>query len=412
MTASSPASAWRSVLHPAVVVGALGYFVDIYDLILFSIVRTPSLKSLGLSGQALVDDGLMLLNAQMYGMLLGGVLWGVLGDRHGRLRVLFGSIILYSLANAANGLVHTLGEYAFWRFVAGLGLAGELGGSVTLVSEVLRKEHRGYGTAVVASVGVLGAVAGGVVADGSGWRAAYFVGGGLGLLLLFLRMSVAESELFRRLPPEGARRGHFHALFTDRRRLFKYLCCILIGLPTWYGVGILVTFSPEFAKTLGVAGEVRAPQAVLFAYAGISVGGILSGFASEWIGSRRKVVGLCLAGVAACVALYLSGAARTAPAFYAVIGLMGMFLGYWAIFVTVAAEQFGTNIRATVATTVPNFVRGALPLLVWGFSLARGKWGLVAGAAVVGASAVAIALLALLGLEETHGKDLDYHEPL
>jgi hypothetical protein len=245
-------SVLRQIFAPAVIVGALGYFVDIYDLILFSIVRTASLKDLGFSGDDLVSHGIFLLNLQMVGMLVGGIVFGILGDRLGRVALLFSSILLYSIANIANGFVHSLEAYAAWRFIAGFGLAGELGGGITLVTEVLPKELRGYGTMIVATVGVFGAVIGGLVADLVHWRNAYFIGGGLGLLLLILRMSVAESGMFKNLKKSDTpvSRGNFLALFTNAKRFRKYLCCILIGLPTWFVIGILVTFSPEFAKAL------------------------------------------------------------------------------------------------------------------------------------------------------------------
>ena len=405
-------SKWRQVLQPVVIVGALGYFVDIYDLILFSILRVPSLKALGVVGPDLVSRGILLLNCQMVGMLVGGVVWGMLGDRIGRIQILFGSIFLYSIANIANGFVHGVESYAVWRFVAGFGLAGELGGSITLVSEVLSKELRGYGTTVVASVGVLGAVVGGLVADWVGWRTAYFIGGGLGLSLLALRVSVSESGMFDQLKMSGVSRGNFGSLFTDARRFGKYLRCILIGIPSWFVVGVLVTFSPEFATALQIGGEVRASYAVICVYLGLTAGDLLSGVLSQLMCSRKKVVGGFLALTLAMSAAYL--AARGVPnwAFYTIIFGAGVGIGYWAVFVTIAAEQFGTNIRATVATSVPNFVRGAVVPITLAFDYSKTAIGIVPGAALVGTACLLIAFVALLGLEETHGKDLDYHEIL
>ncbi len=401
------------LLHPVVLVGALGYFVDIYDLVLFSVVRTPSLKALGYSGAELVDHGIHLLNLQMIGMLLGGILWGVLGDRRGRLTILFGSILLYSLANLANGTVHTLGAYAFWRVIAGIGLAGELGGSITLVSEVLSKQARGYGTALVATVGVMGGVVGGLVADKVDWRTAYFIGGGMGLLLLLLRFSIAESGMFRHLHGNAAvKRGQFLSLFTHRERFFRYLRCILLGLPTWYVVGVLATFSPEFGQALGITGgPVKAAYAVLFLYLGLTFGDLLSGLLSQWFRTRKKVVlGFVLATVA-FITVYFCSAGRSAAFFYGVITLIGVGIGYWALFVTIAAEQFGTNIRATVTTTVSNFARAATIPITLSFQYAKNHIGLLPGAIVVGAVTITLTLLALWGMAETHGKDLDYHEP-
>jgi MFS family permease len=411
---SAPArrSIAREVLQPAVIVGALGYFVDIYDLLLFSIVRSASLTDLGCAGDQLVSRGLMLLNFQNVGMLVGGIIFGILGDRFGRVVLLFGSILLYSLANIANGFVHTIDAYAMWRFIAGVGLAGELGGGITLVSEMLSKEARGYGTMIVATVGVLGAVLGGQVAGHVNWRTAYFIGGGLGLALLALRVSVVESGMFQQMQSRGepVSRGNFFALFTSWARVGKYLRCICIGLPTWFVIGILVTFSPEIARALRIQGAITALHAVQFAYLGLALGGFASGFLSQMLGSRKKIVfGFILLTLAALAAYFLAGGQSTAV-FYAIILLLGFGIGYWAVFVTIAAEQFGTNIRATVATTVPNFVRGSVVPITIGFNFCRGRLGVIPGAILVGLACIAIALWALRGLEETHGKDLDYME--
>jgi MFS family permease len=409
-TGSEPA--WREVLKPAVIVGALGYFVDIYDLTLFSILRIPSLTSLGYSGEQLIDFGLLLNNCQMIGMLAGGILFGILGDRKGRVELLFGSILLYSLANIANGFVHSMETYAFWRFVAGIGLAGELGGSITLVSETLSRENRGYGTALVATIGVMGAVVGAKLADLVDWRTSYFIGGGMGLGLLALRMSVAESGMFKHLKKAQAHvaRGHFFFLFTDRKRFLRYLCCILIGIPSWYVVGILAQLAPEFSKALGIEGTIKGNMSILFVYLGITAGDLLSGLLSQWFRSRKKIVlGFLLFSIGA-IACYFSSRGQPAWVFYLVIFFLGLGMGYWAVFVTIGAEQFGTNIRATVATTVPNFVRASLVPTTLAFTCLKQSWGLLPAAIAVGSASVGIALLALLGLEETFGKDLDYHE--
>ncbi len=410
---SSSIPVWRQLAKPAVIVGALGYFVDIYDLILFSIVRTASLKSLGYDGPELVSHGILLLNLQMIGMLIGGLIWGVWGDRKGRVQILFGSILLYSVANLANGLVHSIESYAFWRFIAGVGLAGELGGSITLVSEVLSKELRGYGTTIVATVGVFGAVVGGLVADLVDWRIAYFVGGGLGLALLALRFGVAESGMFIHLKKASvARRGNFFALFTDARRFLKYLRCILIGVPSWFVVGVLVTFSPEFAKALNISGPVKAAYAVLFVYLGLTLGDLMSGLISQRLRSRKKVVFGFLVTTFLLTCGYFLIRGGSPALFYTTVCLLGIGIGYWAIFVTIAAEQFGTNIRATVATSVPNFVRGAVVPITLGFQFFKENLGILPGGFIVGVICIGIALLALWGMEETFGKNLDYEEPV
>jgi len=338
------------------------------------------------------------------------VVWGILGDRIGRIQLLFGSILLYSVANIANGLVGSIESYAVWRFIAGVGLAGELGGSITLVSEVLSKELRGYGTAIVGTIGTMGAVVGGFVADMVDWRTAYFIGGGLGLLLLFLRMSVAESGMFSAAKHSGVKRGSFLSLFTCGKRFRKYLRCILIGVPSWYVIGVLVTFSPELAKALEITGEVKAAYAVIAVYLGLVFGDLASGFISQWIGSRKKVVAGFIALTAVAIAAYLMLHGESPAIFYTIVFVAGFGIGYWAVFVTIAAEQFGTNIRATVATSVPNFVRAAVVPITLGFDFLKGSLGMIPAAGIVGAICLAIALLALMGLEETHGKELDYHE--
>lgn len=395
----------------AVVVAALGYFVDIYDLVLFSIVRVPSLTALGVPQAALVDEGVHLLNLQMIGMLVGGLVWGVIGDKVGRLQILFGSILIYSLATIANGHVTSLEAYGWLRLVAGFGLAGELGAGITLVSELLPAHRRGWGTMIVASVGVSGAVLANAVASQLEWRAAYDVGGGLGLLLLLLRLGVAESSMFAKVRARPGSRGNVLMIFAKGERLGRYLRSVFIGTPTWFMVGVLVTFSPEFAKALAVTGPVVAGNAVMFFYLGLVIGDVASGVLSQVLRSRRKVVLLFLAATAVGVVAYFVVPRGGSPAlFYGVCLALGTAGGYWAIFVTVAAEQFGTNLRATVATTVPNVVRGMVPPITAAFLWARGALGLVPGTLAVGAVCVALALVAAAGLRETFGTDLDWVE--
>ncbi|HTG01055.1 MAG TPA: MFS transporter [Nitrospirota bacterium] len=403
----------RSVFSLPVIVAALGYFVDIYDLVLFSIVRVPSLKSLGLSGQDLIDSGVFLLNMQMAGMLIGGIIWGILGDRKGRLKILFGSIFLYSAANMANGMVSSLQSFAILRFLAGIGLAGELGAGITLVAEILHASVRGYGTMLVASVGVSGAILANIVAGAYSWRNAFIIGGVLGLLLLAARVTVAESGMFRSMDAKkDMRRGAFSALFNDRGRFLRYLNSILIGVPIWFVVGILITFSPEFAKSLGTTGPVSAGNAVMFCYLGLVFGDLTSGLLSQAFKSRKKVVLLFMILTLAAIAVYFHQGSRSPAYFYGVCLGLGFAAGYWAIFVTIAAEQYGTNLRATVATTVPNFVRGMVVPITLLFQLFRRYVGLELGALAVGGICFAAGFIALAFLEETFHKDLDYYEEL
>jgi putative MFS transporter len=394
-----------------VLIGALGYFVDIYDLLLFSIVRTASLRDLGVAPSESLTVGLSLLSWQMWGLLLGGLVWGVLGDKRGRVSVLFGSILLYSTANIANAFVHTLGQYEFWRFVAGVGLAGELGAAITLVSETLPTKYRGYGTAVVAGVGLFGAVLAAYVGKNYSWRTAFIIGGVLGFALLLTRVSMLESGMFGRVRDEGVKRGDLAMLFLSPPRLFRLLRCVLIGLPIWFVVGILVTGAPEFARAFHVTGEVTGASAVQWTYLGLVLGDLGSGVLSQWVGSRRKVVLWFLVLTTGLVVAYLAQSGGTSTQLYALCSAMGFGIGYWAVFVTIAAEQFGTNLRATVTTSVPNFVRGSVPLLTAAFIGLKGQgMSLVGSAMVVGGACLTLALASLWWMEETYGRELDYLE--
>jgi putative MFS transporter len=405
-----------SLLNAAVIVAALGYFVDIYDLLLFGIVRTGSLTSLGLTGDANRDAGEFLISTQMWGMLVGGIFWGVLGDKKGRLSVLFGSILTYSVANIANGMVSSIEAYAFWRFLAGVGLAGELGAGITLVSETLPKEKRGYGTMIVAAVGLTGAIVANLVYKIFGdWRLCYYAGGGLGLLLLFLRVSVVESHMFKHTATTTVSKGNFFALFTDKDRFGTYLRCIFIGIPLWFIIGVLITFAPEFAIKIGVinAQSIVAGDAISWCYGGLVAGDLMSGMLSQILKSRKKVMYIFLVLNFVMVLVYVNLGPISPTVFYMMCALMGLTVGYWVIFVTIAAEQYGTNMRATVATTVPNFVRGSLPLIIIFYKWLRNNVfnnDILQASLVVAVVLTVIALLALWKMKETFGKDLDYTE--
>ncbi len=396
-----------------VVVAALGYFVDIYDLILFSVVRVPSLRELGIAESEMLQIGGRVLDAQMWGMLLGGVFWGVLGDRRGRLSVLFGSILMYSLANIANGFVHDAESYAWLRFVAGIGLAGELGAGVALVSELLPPDRRGVATTLIASVGICGALVAVGVSKIFDWRTAYFIGGGLGLVLLFFRMGTLESATFTRAVAEGVSRGNFFALFTRKARAIKYISLVLVGVPVWFSVGVLIAFCTELGRGMGMTQPPDPAYAVFFMYAGLAVGDLSSGLLSQRLKSRKKALAWFLSATALSFIAYFTVAPLSLPAFYAVCLALGLSTGYWAVFVTMGGELFGTNLRATAATSSPNAVRGMVPVL--GFLVRKvflSVWqgSLVASAATVAVLVAGTAFLALRGLEETFGKSLDYFE--
>jgi len=399
-----------SLLSIPVVVAALGYFVDIYDLLLFSIVRIKSLKSLGLSDEMISDQGMDIIGHQMFGLLIGGIIWGVMGDKKGRLSVLFGSILLYSLANIANGFVQTAEQYSLCRFIAGIGLAGELGAGITLVSELIPKEKRGVATSLVAGIGLTGAVAAYFIAQVFDWRVCYFIGGGLGLSLLFLRVSVFESGMFKHIRHANIAKGNFLMFFTDWKRFRKYFLSILIGLPTWYAIGILVSFSREFAQKMGIEGEVDPGKAIMFAYVAISIGDVVIGLVSQKLRSRKKALYIFYAITTLAIILYFMQEGGTANGMYAVCALLGFGTGFWAIFVTMAAEHFGTNLRATAATTVPNMVRGSLPLIALLYRSLATVQGELAAAATTGGIVMIITLLAAHFTEETFGKDLDFLE--
>jgi len=413
----------------AVVVAALGYFVDIYDLILFSMVRVPSLRGIGVCdglaetacSNAIQDNFLFLLNMQMFGMLLGGILWGVLGDKRGRLSVLFGSIALYSVANLANAGVHSVTGYAIWRLAAGIGLAGELGAGVTLVSELMSRQNRGIGTTLVAALGVSGGLLAGLIGGAfpdlwhPTWRWAYVIGGVLGLVLLVLRIGVVESGMFHATLHKAVSRGNFLRLFSSGRRFARYFAIILVGIPVWYVIAIPVALSKELGAGLGLAPPPNPATALFFCYGACSLGGLASGLLSQLLKSRKRALAIFLAIVVAVLVAYFTVGGTSTAMMYALCAAAGFATGYWAVFVSTAAELFGTNLRATVTTTVPNFVRGSVPLVTLSYEALRGaaahpRLGAVNAAIAVGAIVLGLAFVGLWTLSETFGVDLDFHE--
>lgn len=407
------------ILSLPVIVAALGYFVDIYDLLLFTIVREPSLAALkvDMTSQAMVlAASTKVINWQMWGMLIGGIIWGVMGDRKGRLSVLFGSIILYSIANFLTGYVQDVQQYAIARFIAGVGLAGELGAGITLVSELLPKSKRGIGTSMVAGIGLFGAVAAYFTYKLSGdWRLCYKIGGGLGVMLLILRISVTESGMFKQVQQKAhVVRGNFLMFFQDAKRFRKYILAILIGLPTWFVIGVLVNLSNRFAGEFYEGNKIESGRAIMYAYAAIAIGDILVGLVSQYFKSRKKALYLFYFFAIISGIYFFSGSIKNDTAMYVACAALGFSTGFWAIFVTMGAEQFGTNLRATAATTIPNMVRGSLPLInmmfVNWFQKANG-WPLIKSAIYTGIIVMVITLIAAYFTEETFHKDLNYVEP-
>jgi MFS transporter, putative metabolite:H+ symporter len=400
------------VLSIPVIVAALGYFVDIYDLLLFSIIRVPSLASFGLTAEQITSSGENIIMAQMFGLLIGGIIWGIMGDKRGRLSVLFGSIILYSLANIANGFVQTTDQYAWIRFIAGIGLAGELGAGITLISEITPREKRGIATSLVAGIGLTGAVVAFIMKENFDWRTCYFIGGGLGLALLILRISVFESGMFHEVKKMDVQRGNFLMLFNNADRFKRYLFGILIGLPTWFVIGVLVTFSKEFGERMGITEKIDSGKAIMYAYAAIAIGDVLIGFISQWFKSRKKALYLFYFITAVFMVLFFTTQwGGSADRMYWICAGLGFGTGFWAIFVTMGAEQFGTNLRATAATTIPNMVRGMLTVLILPlFKGLREVTDYVTAGWLTAIIIMFITIIAAIFTKETFGKDLKYTE--
>lgn len=394
-----------------VVVAALGYFVDIYDLIVFNVVKNESLKYLGFSGADLKTYEIYLFNLQMSGMLLGGLLWGIMGDKKGRVSVLFGSIFLYSIANIANAFVTNINQYAIVRFIAGIGLAGELGAGITLVAENMPKEKRGYGTMIIVTFGALGAVVAGLIGKAFSWQTTYIVGGCLGLALLLMRAGAYESGMYQNLlDNQHIKRGNLLSLFKKKNLFLKYISCIAIGLPIWYAIGVLVNLSPRFAEAKGMINQINVADSVMFAYLGLSVGDLGSGLLSQYFKSRKKVVFIYL-GLSLLLTLIYLFNTQVSIAYYKWMCFgIGFATGYWALFVTIASEQFGTNIRSTVTNTVPNFVRGATVPITLSFANLSNTMGVTAAAFWVGLVCLGLAFLATLYIKDSFSKDLNYFE--
>lgn len=402
------------LLSLPVFVAALGYFVDVYDLLLFTIVRQTSVMSIGSTAETIIVDSAHIINWQMSGLLIGGILWGVLGDKKGRLKVLFGSILLYSVANILTSFVQNVDQYAYCRFIGGIGLAGELGAGITLVSEMLPKHKRGIGTSMVAGIGLFGAVfAYFTFKYTNDWRLCYQIGGVLGFFLLILRVKVAESFMFESVKLSKLAKGNFFMFFQNKKRFVKYITAILIGLPTWFVIGVLINYSNKFASSLYGINLIDSGRSIMLAYVGIATGDLLIGYVSQYFKSRKKALLLFYILNIIGMILFFSPFNNNDGRMYLICAFLGFSTGYWAIFNQMAAEQFGTNLRATAATTIPNMVRGALPLINFLFlDILQKKlgWDIVQSGMFTGAIVMVITLVAYFFTEETYHKDLDYME--
>jgi len=402
------------LLSLPIFVAALGYFVDVYDLLLFSIVRHTSVMSLGATAETIIEDSAHIINWQMSGLLIGGILWGVIGDKKGRLKVLFGSIVLYSVANILTSYVQTVDQYAYCRFIGGIGLAGELGAGITLVSEMLPKSKRGIATSMIAGIGLSGAVFAYFTFNYTNdWRLCYQIGGGMGFLLLLLRVKVSESFMFESAKLANINKGNFFMFFTSKKRFKKYSTAILIGLPTWFVIGVLVNYSNKFATGLYGKNLIDSGRSIMFAYVGIAIGDLLVGYVSQYFKSRKKALLIFYILSIIGMVLFFSSYNSNDDRMYAICAFLGFSTGFWAIFNQMAAEQFGTNLRATAATTIPNMVRGALPLINFLFLDILQKmfgWSIVQSGIFTGVVVMSITLTAFIFTEETYHKDLDYLE--
>ncbi|MFZ9302466.1 MAG: MFS transporter, partial [Sediminibacterium sp.] len=389
-------------------------FVDVYDLLLFTIVRQPSVLAVGSTLETIIVDSAHIINWQMSGLLIGGILWGIIGDKKGRLKVLFGSILLYSVANILTSFVQNVDQYAYCRFIGGIGLAGELGAGITLVSEMLPKNKRGIGTSMVAGIGLFGAVfAYFTFQYTKDWRLCYQIGGGLGVFLLILRVKVAESFMFESAKLENIQKGNFMMFLNNGKRFSKYIKAILIGLPTWFVIGVLVNYSNKFATANYGENLIDSGRSIMFAYIGIATGDLVIGYVSQYFKSRKKALLVFYILNTLGMVLFFSALNNSDDRMYAICGFLGFSTGYWAIFNQMAAEQFGTNLRATAATTIPNMVRGALPLINFLFLDILQKslgWTIIQSGILTGAIVMGITLIAFVFTEETYHKDLDYLE--
>lgn len=401
---------YDSPFNIAVLAAGLGFFIDAFDLFLFNVYRVPSLKELGLSGAELTGAGEKLLAIQMAGMMLGGIITGVIADKKGRVTALYGSIILYSLANIANSFVHDINTYAVVRFLAGVGLAGELGSGITLVAESMSVQKRGYGTILVATLGALGAVTAGLAGDLLPWRRAFFGAGIAGFLLLFLRVRSMETSMFIEAKHGMEAKGSFRLLFSSRSRVLKYIACILMGVPIWYSVGLLITLSPEIARLNHIEGLKLSSCFILFQI-GIASGDLLSGILSQLFKSRKKILFSFMAFAILSTVFHFARIGNSQSLTISSF-LMGLGCGYLSVFVTTTAEHFGTNLRVTVTATVTNFMRGAVTLLIPLHQTIERylNVGLIQGLAITGCIVWALAIVSVLVLPDTFGRPLDYTE--
>jgi putative MFS transporter len=391
-------------------VASFGYFVDVYDLWVFAAVRVASLKDLGVPTAEIMPTGILLLNLQMGGMLLGGILFGVLGDRMGRTRVMFFSILTYSLATLANAFVPNVETYAVLRFLSGIGLAGELGLGATLISEILPKEKRGLGVGVLVGFGVMGPMAAGLAAQAFDWKTCYLIGGILGLALLALRVRVAESPIFQEAEKTATRQGDLRLMFESPTRLWRFLGCVALGLPTWLVFGILITFSEEILGSLSLP-ALAAPILLVYCNIAMPIGNFVTIGVSQYFKNRRWVMaGFTLFALVGVMALFLLPRPLSPFEVKIVYMVITFAAGSWVLMAVIAAESFGTNLRATAATAVPNFARASVIPMTLGLQALKPHMPLGDAVMILMGLCFILPLIALWRLKETFGKPLNYFE--
>ncbi len=393
-----------------IIVSALGFFVDLYDIMALAAIGETSLKAIGVAAENIKNDINYLQSMQMLGMLIGGFLWGIIGDKYGRLKVLFGSIILYSFFTFLNAFVTGTGQYAACRFLAGLGLAGELGAGITLVSEQMKKEKRGLGPAIIAGFGVLGAIVAVFIGKYADWRTVYITGGVLGFLLLILRIGVVESGLFTIAKTSKISKGNFLIILRNWNYLKKFLCILLVGIPGWFVNGVMMQFSNYISSSMGMNPLPDKGKVIIYFFIALSLGDVLGGLVSQWLKSRKKSMYIFLSLHLLMLILFFTIGKNSAQLYYIIFAGLGLSVGFVIQLFTLAAEQFGTNIRTLVTSSGLNLVRGwVIPLgalFAWmNDSLHIIEWKV---AAIIAFSVAAVSFWALSQLDETFNNELEF----
>lgn len=400
-----------------ILVASLGYFVDAYDLIIASVVRSSAIVELGLAQVGTPEHtkyAQLFEYVQSAGILLGGIIFGVYSDKKGRKKALYYSIAIYSIANILNGLLSAsvpfVGTvYCILRFICGFALAAELSIGIVMISETMKAKHRGYGTMIVVSFGILGAVLAAVLFEfiGIHWQTLYLIGGIAGVLLLIFRFSVKETNPFLDLENQESERGSWVMIFKNRRLLKILFNAILLGFPIYFFISIPIKFATDYGKELGLT--IKGTIPIIVFYIAMSVSDIIANYLCQLFENRKKVLyfylGLCTISV---FLLHFYPPTTPEQYFYLFSPLMGFASGYWALLITFTNEQIGTNIRSTYTTAVPNVVRSLFIPIQLLLTVLQPTFGTSTSVFYIGVLAVILALLGLYSLKETWGKNLKF----